>query len=141
MTTPRSLGILATLDVPLSRLCALDIINLNLLNGLTCTLPGPGDGHQCCVRDRIALLLQHIIAAGCPDLVTLQEHVTRAFVPQRTATEAFILVGPLDDTVALLKEGLPTLAAACGFPYAVVFDPAARRGGPRSAGASTRSSS
>ena len=123
------LGILATLAVPLSPLCALDIINLNLLNGLTCTLPGPGDGHQCRVRDRIALLLQHIIAAGCPDLVTLQEHVTRAFVPQRTATGAFILVGPLADTVALLEEGLPTLAAACGFPYEVVFDPTARRGG------------
>ena len=40
------LGILAMLAVPLSPLCALDIINLNLLNGLTCTLAGPGDGHQ-----------------------------------------------------------------------------------------------
>src|SRR5262245_27594404 len=79
------LGILATSAVPLSPLCALDIINLNILNGLQCTLPGLGDGHQSRVHDRIALLLQHIIAAGCPDLVTLQEHVTQTFVPQRTA--------------------------------------------------------
>ena len=124
------LSLLAVLAVPLSPLCAFTVVNLNLLNGLTCTLPGPGDGHQCRVRDRIALLLQHLVAAGCPDLVTFQEHVTRAFVPQRTATGAFVLVGPLDDTVALLEEGLPTLAAACGFPYEVVFDPAARRGVP-----------
>jgi endonuclease/exonuclease/phosphatase family metal-dependent hydrolase len=124
------LGLLATLAVPSSLPWALDVVNLNLLNGLTCTLPDPGDGHQCRVRDRIALLLQHIVAAGCPDLVTLQEHVTRAFVPQRTATGAFVLVGPLDDTVALLEAGLPALATACGFPYGVVFDPAARRGVP-----------
>jgi len=123
-------SLLAVLAVPASPLRALEVVNLNILNGLTCTLPGPGDGHQCRVRDRIALLLQHIIAAGCPDLVTLQEHVTRAFVPQQSATGAFILVGPLDDTVALLEEGLLTLATACGFPYAVVFDPAARRGMP-----------
>ena len=124
------LSLLAVLAVPLSPLCAFTVVNLNLLNGLTCTLPSPGDGHQCRVRDRIALLLQHLVAAGCPDLVTFQEHVTQAFVPQRTATGAFVLVGPLDDTVALLEEGLPTLAAACGFPYEVVFDPAARRGVP-----------
>jgi hypothetical protein len=37
-------------------------------------------------------------------------------------------VGPLADTVASLEARRPTLAAACGFAYTVVFDPAARRG-------------
>jgi endonuclease/exonuclease/phosphatase family metal-dependent hydrolase len=124
------LGLLVVLAMPAAPLWALDIVNLNLLNGISCTLPDPGDGHQCRVRDRIALLLQHIVAAGCPDLVTLEENVTQAFVPQRTAAGTLVIVGPLDDTVARIEEGLPTLAAACGFAYEVVFDPAARRGTP-----------
>ena len=65
----------------------------------------PGDGDQCRVRDRLDLLVQHIAAAGCPDLVTLQENVTAKFAP-RTQTE---LVGPLDNTVALIKKRLSTI--------------------------------
>ena len=76
------------------------------------------------MRDRIELLLHTLRRNGCPDLVTLQENVTREFVP-RTATGD--LAGPLEDTVALIEAGLPKLEAACGFIYEIVFDPAARR--------------
>lgn len=124
------LGLLAAVTVWAAPLGALDVVNLNLLNGIACTRPGLGDGHQCRVHDRLALLLQHLVAAGCPELVTFQEAVTQAFVPQRTATGVFTLVGPLEDTVALLEARLPALAATCGFAYTVVFDPAARRGVP-----------
>jgi hypothetical protein len=50
------------------------------------------------VIDRIDLLIEEIIAAGCPDIVTLQENVTSEFV-QRSATD---FVGPLEDTTALI---------------------------------------
>src|SRR5262245_29533212 len=102
----------------------IEVVNLNILHGFACDPPLPGDGDQCRVRDRIKLLLQHIAAAGCPDLVTLQENVTREFV-LRTSTGD--LAGPLEDTVALIEAGLPTLAAVCGFTYEIVFDPAALR--------------
>ena len=122
------LSLLAAVTVWAAPLGALDVVTLNLLNGIACTRPGAGDGPQCRVHDRLALLLQHLVAAGCPDLVTLQEAVTQAFVLQRSPTGAFVPVGPLDDTVASLEARLPTLTAACGFAYTVVFDPAARRG-------------
>lgn len=122
------LGLLAAVTVWAAPLGALDVVTLNLLNGIACTRPGVGDGPQCRVHDRLALLLQHLVAARCPELVTLQEAVTQAFVPQRSATGDFVPVGPLADTVAALEAHLPTLAAACGFAYTVVFDPAARRG-------------
>jgi endonuclease/exonuclease/phosphatase family metal-dependent hydrolase len=101
----------------------IEVANLNILHGFACDPPLPGDGDQCRVRDRLDLLIRHIAAAGCPDLVTLQENVTAEFV-QRTETE---LVGPLDDTVALIEERLPALEHACGFAYHLVFDPAAAR--------------
>lgn len=101
----------------------IEVANLNILHGFACDPPMPGDGDQCRVRDRIDLLIAHIAAIGCPDLVTLQENVTSEIV-QRTQTE---FVGPLDDTVALIEARLPALAARCGFTYRVVFDPAARR--------------
>jgi endonuclease/exonuclease/phosphatase family metal-dependent hydrolase len=100
-----------------------ELANLNILHGLACDPPVPGDGDQCRVRDRLDLLVQHIAAAGCPDLVTLQENVTAEFVP-RTETE---LVGPLDNTVALIKKRLPALKHACGFAYHVLFDRTAAR--------------
>src|SRR5262245_35711920 len=102
---------------------SVEVANLNILHGFACDPPIPGDGDQCRVRNRIDLLIDHIAAIGCPDLVTLQENVTSEIV-QRTATE---FVGPLDDTVALIEARLPALAARCGFTYRVVFDPAARR--------------
>ena len=46
-------------------------------------------------------------AAGCPDVVALQENVVKRFV-QVTPDE---LVGPL----TLLRNRLPVLQAACGF--------------------------
>jgi endonuclease/exonuclease/phosphatase family metal-dependent hydrolase len=101
----------------------IEIANLNILHGFACDPATPGDGDQCRVSDRIDLLIRHIEAIGCPDLVTLQENVTGEFV-QRTATE---FVGPLDDTVALIRERLPRLRRHCGVPYRVVFDPAAER--------------
>jgi endonuclease/exonuclease/phosphatase family metal-dependent hydrolase len=122
------LGLLAAVTVWAAPRSALDVVTFNLLNGIACTRPGAGDGHQCRVHDRLTLLLQHLVAAGCPELVTLQEAVTQAFVPQRSATGVFVPVGPLDDTVAALEARLPTLAAACGFAYTVIVDPAARRG-------------
>src|SRR4030095_1578305 len=97
------------------------------LSGVACDPPAPDTGNQCRVRNRIALLMQHIAAAGCPDLVTLQENVTSAFVPQITDTGEIVVVGPLTDTVALIAARLPALAAVCGFPYQMVFDPEARR--------------
>ena len=101
----------------------IEVANLNILHGFACDPPLPGDGDQCRVGDRLDLLVQHIAAAGCPDLVTLQENVTAEFV-QRTATE---IVGPLDNTVALIEERLAALEHACGFAYHVVFDPTAAR--------------
>jgi endonuclease/exonuclease/phosphatase family metal-dependent hydrolase len=101
----------------------IEVANLNILHGFNCDPPMPGDGDQCRVRNRIDLLIDHIAAIGCPDLVTLQENVTSETV-QRTQTE---FVGPLDDTVALIQARLPALAARCGFTYRVVFDPVARR--------------
>jgi endonuclease/exonuclease/phosphatase family metal-dependent hydrolase len=111
-------------DKPKNKKKTIEVVNLNILHGFACDPPFPGDGDQCRVRDRIKLLLKHIAAAGCPDLVTLQENVTRAFVPR---TETLDLAGPLEDTVALIKAGLPELAAACGFTYKAVFDRDARR--------------
>jgi hypothetical protein len=99
------------------------VVNLNILHGIDCNPPLPDQGDQCRVRDRIDLLRQHLIAAGCPDLVTLQENVTSEIV-QRTPTE---FVGPLEDTTALIADSLPALADACGFLYQIVFDPAAVR--------------
>src|SRR5262245_42314018 len=102
----------------------IEVVNLNLLSGIACDPPVPEDGNQCRVRNRITLLMQHIAAVGCPDLVTLQEIVTSKFV-QLTATGD--RVGPLNDIVALIEARLPILAAVCGFTYGVVFDPKARR--------------
>jgi endonuclease/exonuclease/phosphatase family metal-dependent hydrolase len=99
-----------------------EVANLNILHGINCDPPLPAHGDQCRVRDRIDLLVEHLVAAGCPDIVTLQENVTSEFA-QRTATGE--IVGPLDDTTALIKARLPDLAEACGFTYQVVFDPAA----------------
>jgi endonuclease/exonuclease/phosphatase family metal-dependent hydrolase len=114
---------IATGKRPKNQRSHIEVANLNILHGFACDPPVPGDGDQCHVRDRLDLLVQHIAAAGCPDLVTLQENVTAEFVPS-TETE---VVGPLDDTVALIEERLPALKHACGFAYHVVFDPAAAR--------------
>lgn len=95
------------------------VANLNILHGFACDPPFPDDGDQCRVRDRIDLLVEHIIAAGCPDIVTLQENVTEPFVPLTPA----IAVGPLDNTVTLIRDRLPYLEVACGVLYEVVFDP------------------
>jgi hypothetical protein len=111
-------------DKPNNKRKTIEVVNLNILNGIACDPLVPDDGDQCRVRARITLLMQHIAAAGCPDLVTLQENVTSKFV-QRTAMGE--LVGPLTNTVALIEARLPVLAAACGFTYQVVFDSAARR--------------
>ncbi len=100
-----------------------ELVNLNLLHGFACDPPFPDDGDQCRVVDRIDLLVQEILRAGCPDLVTLQENVTAEF-PQRDIGE---FVGPLEDTTALISERLPELARACGFTYEVVFARAAER--------------
>jgi endonuclease/exonuclease/phosphatase family metal-dependent hydrolase len=110
------------------------VANLNILHGFACELRRlqeggpevPEEERQCRVQDRIALLIQHIIAAGCPDIITLQENVTNAFVflPLDPNDPASVVpVGPLTNTVELIKAQLPTLHTACGFRYRVVFDP------------------
>ena len=106
------------------------VANLNILHGFACDPPAPGDGDQCRVEDRIDLLMQHLEAVGCPDLVTLQENVTEAFVPLAPPVQ----VGPLTNTVELITARLPALAEACTFPYQVVFDPEGATGPPAGQG-------
>ncbi len=101
----------------------IEVANLNILHGFACDPATPADGDQCRVVERIDLLMQHIAAIGCPDLVTLQENVTSEFV-QRTATET---VGPLENTAELIRERLPQLRRRCGVHYRVVLDPLAER--------------
>ncbi|MEZ5503416.1 MAG: endonuclease/exonuclease/phosphatase family protein [Halioglobus sp.] len=95
------------------------VANLNILHGFDCDPPTPADGDQCRVRDRVALLGQHLIADGCPDLVTLQEIVNKEYV-QRSPTEQ---AGPLDSLVTLITAELPNLARSCGFTYELVYQP------------------
>src|SRR4029453_6602529 len=104
---------------PKNKVKTIEVVNLNILHGFACDPPFPGDGDQCRVRDRVDLLVEHLIAAGCPDIVTLQEHVTKQFVPLAPP----VIVGPVINTVALIEDRLPQLAATCGFRYNVVFDP------------------
>jgi hypothetical protein len=108
------------------------VADLNILHGHACDPPGPempDVGDQCRVVERIELLLDHIVAAGCPDVVTMQEHIVKTFVTSGTSNPLPLPVpvpvvkGPLDSTVALIEDRLPGLAARCGFQYDVVFDP------------------
>ena len=98
---------------------AVTVANLNILHGFACDPPVPADGDQCRVADRIDLLVQHIAAADCPDVVTLQEHVTAEFVELGRG----VMVGPLANTVALLQERLPVSKRPVAFAYQLVFDP------------------
>jgi len=117
---------LADAKPPKNKLRHVELVNLNILHGFACDPPTPADGDQCRVVDRIDLLTKEILAAGCPDLVTLQENVTAEF-PQRDIGE---FVGPLEDTTALIRERLPAVEEACGFAYEVVFPRAAERPPP-----------
>lgn len=117
---------LAVAKPPKNKKRHVELVNLNILHGFACDPPVPGDGDQCRVVDRIDLLVQEIIDAGCPDLVTLQENVTNEF-PMRNVGE---FVGPLEDTTALIGERIPALAAACGFEYEVWFPRRASRPPP-----------
>jgi endonuclease/exonuclease/phosphatase family metal-dependent hydrolase len=108
-----------TKDKPKNKKKTIEVVNLNILHGFACDPPMPGEGDQCRVRDRIDLLVKHLVAAGCPDIVTLQEHVTEPFV----GLVPPVVVGPLDNTVALLQNQLPDLEGICGFRYELVFDP------------------
>jgi endonuclease/exonuclease/phosphatase family metal-dependent hydrolase len=106
-------------DKPKNKKKTIEVVNLNILHGFACDSPVPGDGDQCRVRDRIDLQVEHLMAAGCPDFVTLQENVTEPFVGLAPP----VVVGPLDNTVTLLRDRLPDLEGTCGFRYEVVFDP------------------
>jgi endonuclease/exonuclease/phosphatase family metal-dependent hydrolase len=100
-----------------------EVANLNILHGFACDPGFPDEGDQCRVVERMDRLIEEIAAAGCPDIVTLQENVTDSFV-LRSIDDP---VGPLKDTTALIRERLPRLGAICGFEYGVVFDPLAER--------------
>ncbi|NND69927.1 MAG: hypothetical protein HKN19_20215 [Halioglobus sp.] len=95
------------------------VANLNILHGFDCDPPRPADGDQCRVAERVALLVDFLIARDCPDIVALQEIVNRIIV-QRSPSES---AGPLDSIVDLIEAELPRLAAACGFTYHVAYEP------------------
>lgn len=97
----------------------LSAASINILHGFDCDAALPGDGNQCRLRERVALLAQHLMAAGCPDIVTLQEVVNREFL-QRSPQET---VGPLDSVVELLEEELGNLQRNCGFRYHLIYEP------------------
>lgn len=72
----------------------LTVADLNILHGIAC----PRSTRSCRLEERIDLLFQWIVRAGCPDVVTLQEVSTQA-QPLLTAR----------------------LADACPFEYAFVY--------------------
>jgi hypothetical protein len=74
------------------------VASLNILNGLRC----PAESLQCRLEDRVDLFFRWVGAAGCPDVVTVQE-----VLGVRVAE--------------LIEEGA---AVACAFPYLRVSDPA-----------------
>jgi endonuclease/exonuclease/phosphatase family metal-dependent hydrolase len=74
----------------------LTVADLNVLHGLTC----PAGTDNCRFPERAALLFQWVAAAGCPDVVTLQEV---------RETQVTTLVG--------------TLPSLCGGAYQAVYDP------------------
>ena len=94
---------------------AVTVANLNVLHGFDCDSAELDTG-QCRVQERIALLTQHLVAAGCPDVVTLQEVINADFAP--TA-----LGQPVTSILSLLEAELPQLASACGFGYRLVYEP------------------
>ena len=92
------------------------LANLNILHGFDCDPPTPADGNQCRVRERVALLREHLIAQGCPDLVTLQEVINAEFAPTAQGQ-------PVESIILLIEAELPNLAAVCGFTYQMVYKP------------------
>ncbi len=97
----------------------IEVVNLNLLHGFDCDPPSPAQGDQCRLGERVDLLFDHVVDAGCPDLVTLQEVIDAPFV-LRGGGQA---VGPLDSSLALITAGLDGAEARCGFRYELVFAP------------------
>jgi hypothetical protein len=53
-------------DKPRNKKKTVEVVNLNILHRFACDPPVPDDGNQCRVRDRIDLLVEHLVAAGCP---------------------------------------------------------------------------
>ncbi len=92
------------------------LANLNVLHGFDCDPPAPAVGDQCRVSERVALLRKHLIAEGCPDLVTLQEVINREFAPTAQGQ-------PVQSILLLIEAELPNLATACGFTYQLVYEP------------------
>lgn len=52
---------------------AISVVSLNVLHGHPLGAPECADNDQCAAPDRIDLLAGHLEAAGCPEIVTLQE--------------------------------------------------------------------
>lgn len=92
------------------------LANLNILHGFDCDPPAPADGDQCRVKERVALLRDHLIAQGCPDVVTLQEVINAEFAPTAQGP-------PVASIISLIEAELPNLAAVCRFTYQMVYKP------------------
>jgi endonuclease/exonuclease/phosphatase family metal-dependent hydrolase len=97
-----------------------EIANLNLLHGFDCDPVSPDEGNQCRLAERVELLFKHLVAIGCPDIVTLQEIVDREFVLRGGAGAT---VGPLDSARVLIEAQLELQAQACDFQYELLYLP------------------
>ncbi|MDG2047698.1 MAG: endonuclease/exonuclease/phosphatase family protein [Halioglobus sp.] len=99
----------AALNTPLT------LVNLNLLHGFDCDSPEI-DTQQCRIRERIALLADSLVAAQCPDLITLQEVINSDFAPTAQGQ-------PVVSILTLIEAQLLNLEAVCGFRYKMVYQP------------------
>lgn len=91
------------------------LANINVLHGFDCDSP-LSDTKQCRVSERITLLRQHLIAANCPDIVTLQEVINSDFAPTAQGQR-------VESIVKLIQRELLNLTNACGFKYEMVYRP------------------
>jgi len=103
------------------------VANLNIFHGIPCALveeQKPGEPiTQCRLADRIDLLFKHLVAIGCPDIVTLQEVVHREFVESFTPEGGLVTAGPLVSALNLIKDHLQE--NVCGYKEVIYgADPA-----------------
>jgi endonuclease/exonuclease/phosphatase family metal-dependent hydrolase len=95
------------------------VASLNVFHGIDCV---PVRGEQCRLSDRIDLLFAHIVALGCPDIITLQEIIDRPFVVLLIQGEP-VTFGPLTSALELIQAKLKSLTEVCGFEYTLLYHP------------------